>query len=300
MQQKLDNLCDQMVSIKGNGDKDAEEKSSLYSGEFGCDKIKFVDCGCWHCDQHHQELFGGSMGKVCGVEETMEFKRGSLGNQEEQEERRMSDLSDWASSSVSASEFQVANFAVDQDFCNLKKMCEEKDATIKELADVLQLTDNAGSKRISELEDIICRKNAVITRLKKDMLVLEQKVVQLTRVRRKSCSNATLEFEQAPLMLDNIIYDMDSLTSSCSSSSDSDSPSLNRLQTPKFTPARVSSTPAGEQTRPVSPLKEMSPNQKHGSPSTLRPKQLSANGDIKKMRRRPQTASNSVPKKRWA
>ncbi|CAN1263677.1 hypothetical protein LINPERPRIM_LOCUS11689 [Linum perenne] len=61
MQQKLDNLCDQMVSIKGNGDKDAEEKSSLYSGEFGCDKIKFVDCGCWHCDQHHQELFGGSM-----------------------------------------------------------------------------------------------------------------------------------------------------------------------------------------------------------------------------------------------
>ncbi|CAN1263672.1 hypothetical protein LINPERPRIM_LOCUS11689 [Linum perenne] len=326
MQQKLDNLCDQMVSIKGNGDKDAEEKSSLYSGEFGCDKIKFVDCGCWHCDQHHQELFGGSMvfhqGKVCGVEETMEFKRGSLGNQEEQEERRMSDLSDWASSSVSASEFQqVANFAVDQDFCNLKKMCEEKDATIKELADVLQLTDNAGSKRISELEDIICRKNAVITRLKKDMLVLEQKVVQLTRVRRKSCSNATLEFEQAPLMLDNIIYDMDSLTSSCSSSSDSDSPSLNRLQTPKFSrnpvqesnsvppptspcqksaPARVSSTPAGEQTRPVSPLKEMSPNQKHGSPSTLRPKQLSANGDIKKMRRRPQTASNSVPKKRWA
>ncbi|CAN1263669.1 hypothetical protein LINPERPRIM_LOCUS11689 [Linum perenne] len=178
MQQKLDNLCDQMVSIKGNGDKDAEEKSSLYS-------VKFVDCGCWHCDQHHQELFGGSMdvfhqGKVCGVEETMEFKRGSLGNQEEQEERRMSDLSDWASSSVSASEFQVANFAVDQDFCNLKKMCEEKDATIKELADVLQLTDNAGSKRISELEDIICRKNAVITRLKKDMLVLEQKVLMNT------------------------------------------------------------------------------------------------------------------------
>ena len=41
----------------------------------------------------------------CGeVDATMEFKRGNL---EEQEERRMSDLSDWASSSVSASEFQV-------------------------------------------------------------------------------------------------------------------------------------------------------------------------------------------------
>ena len=57
MQDKLDNLCEQMVSIKGQGAKDSEEKSN----EFGGDKIKFVDCGCWHCDEHYQELFGGSM-----------------------------------------------------------------------------------------------------------------------------------------------------------------------------------------------------------------------------------------------
>ncbi|CAN0902080.1 hypothetical protein LINGRAHAP2_LOCUS21777 [Linum grandiflorum] len=299
MQEKLDNLCEQMVSIKGQGTKnndDAEEKSksSLCSGEFGCENIKFVDCGCWHCDQHYQELFGGSMGKVCGeVDETMEFKRAN--QEEEQEERRMSDLSDWASSSVSASEFQVANYAVDQDVCNLKKICEEKDATIKELTDVLQLTDNAGSKRVAELEDIISRKSAVITRLKKDMLVLEHKVVQLTRLRRKSSSNATaLEFEQAPpMMLDNIIYDMDSLTSSTSSSSsssDSDSPQLRRNSLPATMMKQI--------TRPVSPLKEISSNQKFSRTK----QQLSANGDIKKMRRRPQAASSSslVPKKRWS
>ncbi|CAL1409529.1 unnamed protein product [Linum trigynum] len=311
MQQKLDSLCLQMSSINVQGNnKDDEEEEFLSS-------MGFVDCGCWHCDQHQQDLFGGgTMGlkgaKACGGDAAMALKRPSS-NQDEQEERRMSDLSDWASSSASGSEFQISNFMVDQDTCNLKKICEEKDATIKELTDVLQLTDKAGAKRISELEDIICRKNTMITRLKKDMLVLEQKVVQLTRVRRKSTSHSTVEFEQSsPFMLDNIVYDMDSLTSSSSSSSsssDSDSPTTHRIIPPPQTtcqkPAagRVSTSTPPAMTRSVSPLIELSMNQKYGRPSPSKSKQLSANGDIKKTRRRrppPQSASNSIPKKRWS
>ncbi|CAI0449990.1 unnamed protein product [Linum tenue] len=306
MQQKLDSLCLQMASINVDGNKDDGEEEFLSS-------MGFVDCGCWHCDQHHQELFGGGTlglkgGKARGGDEVVELKRPLL-DQDEQEERRMSDLSDWASSSASGSEFQISNFMVDQDTCNLKKICEEKDATIKELKDVLQLTDKAGSKRISELEDIICRKNAMITRLKKDMVVLEQKVVvQLTRVRRKSTSHLAPEFEQSsPFMVDNIVYDMDSLTSSSSSSSDSDSPTTHRLIPPpqttcqKSAPGRVSSTPPA-MARSVSPLRELSMNQKYGRPSSSKSKQLSANGDIKKTRRRPptQAASNSIQKKRWS
>lgn len=38
------------------------------------------------------------------------------------------------------------SLAVDQDICNLKKECEEKDATIKELKDLLHSSDVTGSK----------------------------------------------------------------------------------------------------------------------------------------------------------
>lgn len=38
------------------------------------------------------------------------------------------------------------SFALDQDICNLKRECEEKDATIKELTGILQSNNMAGSK----------------------------------------------------------------------------------------------------------------------------------------------------------
>ncbi|XP_016191926.1 uncharacterized protein LOC107632785 isoform X1 [Arachis ipaensis] len=44
----------------------------------------------------------------------------------------------------------------------------------------------ANYKRATELEDIIRRKNSTISKLKKDLAVLEQKVMQLTRERRAS------------------------------------------------------------------------------------------------------------------
>lgn len=239
MQQKLDSLCEQLYYVKDQQGIIANmslsgKAESAQSETFGSDKINFVDCGCWLCDQHHNQLsgFAGSCaGKNSSGDEMMPYKM-IHAIESEQEERRMSDLSDWASSSgISAAEFQMSGFSIEQDICNLRKECEEKDTTIKELTTLVQSTNVRGSKRISELEDIILRKNFIITRLKKDMLVLEQKVVQLTRQQRSSSSASTSASDsncwQLPAMVNNVIYDMDSTTSP--SSSDSDSPSKNRL-----------------------------------------------------------------------
>jgi len=57
MQQKLDNLCE-MVNSSVEHTAPATKKSSTKDRElqlnvtFGTEKIKFVDCGCWHCEQH--------------------------------------------------------------------------------------------------------------------------------------------------------------------------------------------------------------------------------------------------------
>ncbi|KAJ6387838.1 hypothetical protein OIU77_026411 [Salix suchowensis] len=247
MQQKLDDLCDQLSSIKNqagtkanasfNNSKNIEPPCN---DVFGCDKIKFVDCGCWHCDQHHDllaGLMGSSVVKLSKGDEVLQYKMPFI-NEVEQEERRMSDLSDWASSVTSAAEMQMNTYAIDQDAINLKRECEEKDATIKELNSILQTNNMAGSKRIAELEDIIRRKNTMITRLRKDMMVLEQKVVQLTRLRRPSSSLSVSDGLELPLMVDNVIYDMDSTTSP--SSSDSDSSPAKRPQPPA---AQIPETP---------------------------------------------------------
>ena len=69
MQQKLDDLCEQMNSIKSNSRPDTSPSfnknvESLSVDVFGCDKIKFVECGCWHCDHHHN-LFANLMVRLC-------------------------------------------------------------------------------------------------------------------------------------------------------------------------------------------------------------------------------------------
>lgn len=63
MQQKLDNLCEQLYvtkdhpGTKGNAAlSNGKAESEILS--FGQDKINFVDCGCWLCDQHHEEFNG--------------------------------------------------------------------------------------------------------------------------------------------------------------------------------------------------------------------------------------------------
>lgn len=58
MQQKLDSLCAQISNIKDHSGTVTPVMSPMKNielqsnEEFGCAKIKFVDCGCWLCDQH--------------------------------------------------------------------------------------------------------------------------------------------------------------------------------------------------------------------------------------------------------
>ncbi|KAL3752104.1 hypothetical protein ACJRO7_012859 [Eucalyptus globulus] len=333
MQQKLDKLCQQVHNVKdreGNG-MEASDVKNLgfpFDAAFESNGIEFVDCGCWLCDQHHKQ-FGGQMGnsimRVSNGNDIHQSKM-TFTEEAEPEERRMSDLSDWASSVTSAAEIQTNAIAIEQDVYNLKRDCEEKDATIKELTSFLQSCDAAGSKRIAELEDIIRRKNVTITKLKKDMIILEQKVVQLTRLQRPSSQIETnASTRQFPVMADNLLYDMDSSTSP--SSSDSDSSPKSR---PQASIAKQQETPAekcgntlrkthnsvaektssfsmksvGGQTksRSVSPLKEITTNEKSNKISSEWQRQLlSAGGDFKRNRKQTNTGSkDAIARKRWS
>lgn len=56
MQQKLDDLCQQLNHAKdqsGDGSKVSDLQSAI-NEKFGSENVKFVECGCWLCDQHHQ------------------------------------------------------------------------------------------------------------------------------------------------------------------------------------------------------------------------------------------------------
>ncbi|RID68377.1 hypothetical protein BRARA_C00536 [Brassica rapa] len=249
MQQKLDNLCQQLSLTKdqsGDGSKVVDLDGDLqqtFKEKFGSEKVKFVECGCWLCDQHHHSSPAiqdkAPAGMVIDAEP---------------EERRMSYLSDWCSSDTTAAEIHFDNLSLDQDMLSLRKECQEKDETIKDLTSFLQLTNKAGSKRETELEEIIRRKKTIIKKLKRDVLVLEEKVTQLTRPRRWSCSAAIPSTREFPMRLDNLLYDVDASTSS--SSSDSETP-------PAYTPR-----PTVLEDAPVDSIKE--------EPSALGPTQKSA------------------------
>ncbi|CAI8592247.1 unnamed protein product [Vicia faba] len=328
MQEKLDDLCEQLNSSKENTVVAINELSNK-DGElqleetFGSQRIKFVDCGCWHCEEH-SSLYNGLMDansrKASSGNEVLQYK--SPFSNEEQEERRMSDWSDLASSVTSAADIQLNNLAIEQDIYNLKRDCEEKETTINELTTQLNSSEIANSKRVAELEDVIKRKNTTISKLKKDMGVLEQKVMQLTRLRRPSFSANILNEIQLPQMRDNLIYDMDSTTSP-SSSSDSDSSPVNNTQNlpaDVFAPNQNSdstidrtSTPAKivnssgtlieprSQSRYASPLQEVPIYHKsNAASSSSSQKQLSPRKDLKKSRRRSLTGAKTAgAHKRW-
>ncbi|RZB84322.1 uncharacterized protein LOC114375170 [Glycine soja] len=312
MQQKLDSLCELVVNNSKEHwtNKSCDKDGELQLNEtFGAGKINFIDCGCWHCEQHsgffNELMEGASIARSSGANEVLQYKMPF--SNEDQEERRMSDMSDWASSVTSSADIQLNNLAVEQDMYNLRRDSEEKDTTIKELTSLLNSNEVANCKRIAELEDFIRRKNTTISKLKKDLLVLEQKVVQLTRLRRPSFSASGTNDGQPPhIMIDNLLYDMESTTSP-SSSSDSDSSSV--VKAPKLptdvvlkqdfapkldqnpTPAKVSSSSGRvferhSKSRSVSPRKEVSSSQKSNAASASAQKLLSARGDLKKNRRR--------------
>ncbi|KAK6925674.1 hypothetical protein RJ641_007393 [Dillenia turbinata] len=329
MQQKLDNLCEQLNNMKDQGDNGVIMSSTKnlefpFTEPFAATDAKFIACGCWLCDQHQAQANDEDyyVLRASGGNEMLKYKF-PVTIEAEPEERRMSDLSDWASSVTSAADIQLNNMAVEQDIYNLRRECEEKNATIQELSDILHSSKVAGSKRIQELEDIIRRKNSTITKLKKDMMTLEQKVMHLTRLQRPSYSEPTSSARKLPVMADNLLYDMDSTTSP--SSSDSDSPKNSQQtsvaisepkpdqnndfilkQVQKALPEKDFGTPLRSskrhmKARSVSSLTEESVNQRSGALSVVRPKQLlTASGDFKRSRRRSlPTTIVTVPQKRW-
>lgn len=69
MQQKLDCLCEQLNNVKehpGTVNLSMKNVESLCSEGFGSENTKFVDCGCWICDQHH-DLFNSMAVRACSI-----------------------------------------------------------------------------------------------------------------------------------------------------------------------------------------------------------------------------------------
>ncbi|KAK9122896.1 hypothetical protein Sjap_012498 [Stephania japonica] len=262
MQQKLDDLCEQASLMKG-WPETIDDDGSMKKKE----QLDLSSCGCIVCDQHRSEC-----GQQSAGEEALKFKM-PFAVVAEQEERRMSDIS-WASSVTSAADIQMSSMAMQLDISNLQRECQEKDTIINQLITVVNASEVAGSKRIAELEDVIKSKNMIITKMKKDKIVLEQQVMNLTRLKRASSTTATTR--QLPVMTDNLVYDMDS--SSASSSSDSDSDSKHE-KTPTAPPKPAMRTPTRQS---LSPLRENTNNQRPYSSSALRPKQSSSANAIAK------------------
>ncbi|XP_028780014.1 uncharacterized protein LOC114736388 isoform X2 [Neltuma alba] len=220
MQEKLDNLCELLYHTKEHSIA-AVKKPLPKNGETVLSELWGSDCDYWPNDEHSDLFAEKSVTKDSYGNEAL-YKTPLF--DEEQEERRMSDLS-WASSVTSASDIQLNSLGLEQDVFNLKRDCKEKDAQIKELTDLLSVSEVARSKRVSELEDIIRRKNSTITKLKKELVVLEQKVMQLSRLRRPSSFSYDSRDDQLAHVRDNLLYDLES--SAGPSSSDSDSAPLN-------------------------------------------------------------------------
>lgn len=331
MQQKLDDLCEQMNCMKDQS-QEVIELSASKNLDFSSRRLSFpgksdsICTDCWFCDQRRVELddlSGNSFVKAASGDEMLKNTL-SVSNEALQEERRMSDLSDWASSITSAADIQLNNLAMEQDTHNLKRECEEKDAALKELSAFICSKDVATSKRIEELEEVIRRKNTIITKLKKDLAVLEQKVVSLTRSRRRSFSGPSIEKKQLPTMSDNLLYDMDSPSSDSDCSSKKQNTSEVVVDAPMNTPVQNShscenvtkinqkvalakitsySTKLPLQipkSRPVTPLKEKSLNERHEITASPMLNQVSTSIGSRNSRRRTQTGSKDAASlKRW-
>ncbi|CAM8879262.1 unnamed protein product [Rhodiola kirilowii] len=306
MQQKLDNLCEQvnyfkdqplggvnMLSLKSEKiitDEASEGEKTNANGINGL--------GCRR----------DSLSSVCTVDTSrraygdydISHSEHPIHSVDLQEERRLSGLSDWSSAVTSSSDFQLVS--LDQNLQNLRHQCQEKDAMIQELSQHIKSLDAGSSKRIAELEDVIRRKNSRVLKLQKDMVVLEQKVMQLTRARRPSTSKSTPISRKVPFMSENVLYDMDSTTgpSSDSDCSRENKPPMARKShnsnkgkafvttrrdyKASRTESPISSFKVVDYSRSAGPLQEISENQRPSS--SERPKHSHVTEDLKKMRRR--------------
>ncbi|XP_042383502.1 uncharacterized protein LOC121975740 [Zingiber officinale] len=230
MQQKLDDLCEQMTFVP---DQAVKNNSRIVVSKLAHDATQFC-CSRKPLQELNHENGTVPLCKDTSNEDITEVEKEGIFDINnttivEQEERRMSDLSDFNWSVASSVDLQLSTLASEQEFYNLRKECEEKDVMIKELTSATNAIKAADTKRITELEEIIRRKNMVISKLKKDMVVLEKQVVELTRLRRRSSttlesdssSASYSESSQLPVMATNICFDM---SNTSPSSSDPDSP----------------------------------------------------------------------------
>ncbi|KAI3461079.1 hypothetical protein Pfo_017742 [Paulownia fortunei] len=309
MQQKLDNLCQQVNYFK-------DQPEVVTAVDVSVTKRK--DCGCKPCECHNlppNDVLENASAKGSNGDEVFKYKM-QLANVVEPEERRMSDLSDWAPSVTSSVDTQLDNLAIEHDIISLRKECEQKDVTVKKLSTFIQSSEVFGSKdcRIGRYHP---RKNMIINKLRKDILFLEQKVMNLTRLQRPSFSAASSNVKQLPVMADNVLYDMDNTTSP--SSSDPDSSPRNRRQGPAFKSQEISvlvneKASKGDQkcgqfkcskfieqrqsSCVKSPLKERSLNQTPNSVPALKPKH-SSSGENRTRGRPPARSKEVTTPKRW-
>ncbi|KAI0501684.1 hypothetical protein KFK09_016629 [Dendrobium nobile] len=295
IQAKLDNLCEQMRFIKDQfptpGCRFLQDNEHFIIGEMTeANEDKF--CHRLNPDSGIVPLCSSQSIKTKDVYmNEMSKGRLSMNNHEiasELEERRMSDLSDFCCSVASSADFQpveLSTLAAEQELYNLRNECEEKDANIKELTATAHASSVTFSKRIAELEEVIRRKNMITTKLRKDMIFLEQQISKLSRLRRQSSPSSFSVIsttKQLPRMTENILYDM---SSTSSSSSDRDSPDRDRVNqillrsmehSRQVSAVPLSSFVSKEQ-RPISPLKENRMSRKVEANTTVRQSQFEAN-----------------------
>ncbi|CAA0805765.1 Unknown protein [Striga hermonthica] len=305
MQQKLDNLCEQVKNSKDLSGVPKEGNALV---------TKRADCACKVCrhDNAKDGSFFSTPTKELTGDEMLEFEL-------KPDERRMSDLSDWAPSVTSSLDMQLDSLVFDNDISSLRKECEEKDITIKELSTYIRSSEVLGSKRIAELEDIIRRKNMIINKLRKDIITLEQKVVNLTRLRRSSFSSTYSKPQSQPILADNLLYDMDSTTDPSSSDSDG-SPKTRKqalaLNVETILVHTIEKTSEGEEVkcsqvksptfaeqnhrpRASSPLKEIMSNQMPNSGPPVKPKRTTNAGGENRRQRPPVKSKEVAVIKRW-
>ncbi|KAK3022606.1 hypothetical protein RJ639_045757 [Escallonia herrerae] len=316
MQEKLENLCEQVNYFR-------DQSETVIGMSFT--KNDDIGCGCRLCC-HHQPASNSLLADAAAKASNNEMLMYNIPpmNEAEPEERRMSDLSDWAPSISSSIDMQLSTLDIEYNIYSLQKECQEKDAAIQELSAFLRSSEVVGPKRVAELEDVIRRKNMIIEKLKKDIVVLEQKVIHLTRLRRPSFSKSGSSLAQLPVMANNLLYDTDSTTSPSSSDSDCSSNSRSHASAARsqevpaqscgFAPKAghnprwaessnllVKSTERLQISRPVSPLKEKSMNQRPDSHSLSRPKHsLSAGGNFNIRKRSVSRSKDVALQKRWA
>uniref|UniRef100_A0ACD5Y864 Uncharacterized protein n=1 Tax=Avena sativa TaxID=4498 RepID=A0ACD5Y864_AVESA len=327
MQQKLDDLFGEMNSLQQQYVKcdsfisaEKENIEWLSSNKPGHEEGSV----CCVCTRAETAATTQKTKEFCGTDDAKSdvVDRSSV-SLVDHEERRMSDLSDFCWSVVSSvdthvnGDNQLSSLAAEQELYNIQKECEEKDAIIKELNAAAHTSSCADAKRIAELQDILKRKNMVISKLKKDMSALKQMVIELTRAKRASSANLNTVYSELPVMSNNVLYDM---SSSSPSSSDSESPVTPRellnvhltdgtqIDCESKGSSRISvrrtSLPATKSSarnlRPTIPFKENCLNPKVETSSVGRQKQpISSNGDFKKTRRQSHQDSRNKATKRW-